>query len=424
MAKKKTSRSTKSAAEDLVDEQSTQDVSETSKEPSTADDGTEQENNAKSDKSETTSEMAETETDTSDEVENAASETGDESVTVEEPAPSEHSINPTSASQETESSFLPMALGGVAAGAIGFAAAFFGLAQKPDTEAAALSQQIQRIETSVGEQSETMSALTQKVDDLGAPDMSLVEGRLDDVQASVADLLTRLESTEATLNGIDTRLTTLEKRPVTEGASQEAVAAYERELEAAAADIARQRQELETLIANAIDTEDAAEEASKAAIRRASISRVLSALESGAPFEGALADLQDAGAEVPEALTAIAATGATPVTDLQQSFPDAARAALAIARSTDGASDESGGFTSFLRTQLGARSLEPREGNDPDAILSRAEAATQEGRLSDALSEIDTLPDNAKAEFSAWSEQATERLNALRAAQDLNETLN
>jgi len=158
-------------------------------------------------------------------------------------------------------------------------------------------------------------------------------------------------------------------------------------------------------------------------MRRAGISRLLSALESGAPFEGALADLQEAGAEVPEALTAVAATGVTPVTDLQQYFPDAARAALAIARSTDGASDGSGGFTSFLRTQLGARSLEPREGNDPDAILSRAEAATREGRLSDALSEIEALPDDAKAEFSAWSERATERLNALRAAQDLSEAL-
>ncbi|WP_317056409.1 COG4223 family protein [Roseovarius rhodophyticola] len=405
----------------MVDEQSTQDVSEGSEETSSGDDGTEQENNSESDETETASES--TETSSSNEVETDTHDTTIESDPVEEPTPTEHSKNPASASPETESSFLPMALGGVAAGAIGFAAAFFGLAQKPDTEAAALSQQIQQIEASVGEQSEAMSSLTQQVDDLGAPDMSAVESRVGDVQASVADLLTRLESTEATLNGVDTRLTTLEKRPVTEGASQEAVAAYERELEAAAADIARQRQELEALISNAIDTEDAAEEASKAAIRRAGISRLLSALESGAPFEGALADLQDAGAEVPEALNAVAATGVTPVTDLQQSFPDAARAALAIARSTDGTADGSGGFTSFLRTQLGARSLEPREGNDPDAILSRAEAATREGRLSDALSEIDTLPDDAKAEFSAWSEQATERLNALRAAQDLSETL-
>ncbi|MEL7256609.1 MAG: hypothetical protein AAFN80_02045, partial [Pseudomonadota bacterium] len=262
MAKKKTSRSTKPAAEDLLDEQSTQqDVPEASEEPSTGDDGAAQETTTDTDKTESENTETETETDSPDEVEKDTPKTSLESDTVEEPKSNDHSEQSTSpATQETESSFLPMALGGVAAGAIGFAAAFFGLAQKPDPEAAALSEQIQQIETSVSEQSETMSALTQQVDGLGAPDMSAVEGRLGEIQSSVNDLLTRLESTETTLNGIDTRLTTLEKRPVTEGASEEAVAAYERELEAAAADIARQRQELEALIANALDTEDAAEE--------------------------------------------------------------------------------------------------------------------------------------------------------------------
>ncbi|WP_338549651.1 COG4223 family protein [Roseovarius phycicola] len=405
----------------MVDPQTTQDASNVSDESASGTQDPIIENNLKS-------EEASASGDIGTDADIGAGSNADEPETSVEEKPQEEDTpvkpqEPTTAHQETESSFLPMALGGVAAGAIGFAAAFFGLAQQPDTDGAALSQKIQQIETSVGEQGETVNALTEKLDDVSAPDFSSFEGRLDEVQSALSGLLTRLETTEATLNAIDTRLTTLEKRPVTEGASQEAVAAYERELEAAAADIAQQRADLESLIASAIDTEDAAEEASKAAMRRASISRVLSALESGAPFDGALADLREAGADVPDVLSEVAGTGVTPFSELQQSFPEAARAALAIARATEGAAEGSGGLTGFLRTQLGARSLEPREGNDADAILSRAEAATRDGRLSDALSEIDALPDDAKAEFSAWSAQATERLNALRAAQDLSEAL-
>ena len=78
----------------------------------------------------------------------------------------------------------------------------------------------------------------------------------------------------------------------------------------------------------------------------------------------------------------------------------------------------------FIRTQLDARSLEPREGDDPDAILSRAEAATQQGRLTDALAEIEALPDVARAELSDWAAQATRRLEAVAAAQQLSEELN
>lgn len=421
MAKKKTSRSTKPAAKNVVDSQTTQDASSVSDESANETQDPIIENNL-------TSEEASASGDTGADADLGAGADADVPETSVEQKPQEEDTpvklqEPANARQETESSFVPMALGGVAAGAIGFAAAFFGLAQQPDTEGATLSQKIQQIETSIGEQGETVNEIAEKLDDVSAPDFSSFEGRLDEVQFSLSGLLTRLETTEATLNAIDTRLTTLEKRPVTEGASQEAVAAYERELEAAAADIAQQRADLESLIASALDTEDAAEEASKAAMRRAGVSRVLSALESGAPFDGALADLREAGADVPDVLSDVAGTGVTPFSELQQSFPEAARAALAIARATEGAAEGSGGLTGFLRTQLGARSLEPREGNDADAILSRAEAATRDGRLSDALSEIDALPDDAKAEFSAWSAQATERLNALRAAQDLSEAL-
>ena len=87
-------------------------------------------------------------------------------------------------------------------------------------------------------------------------------------------------------------------------------------------------------------------------------------------------------------------------------------------------SGESGGFTAFVRNQLGARSLEPQEGNDPDAILSRAEAALREGRLADAVAEVETLPEIARLELTGWTGQAALRLEALAAMRVLNDNLN
>jgi hypothetical protein len=111
--------------------------------------------------------------------------------------------------------------------------------------------------------------------------------------------------------------------------------------------------------------------------------------------------------------------------DLQASFPDLARDALAVARDESARSGEAtDGATSFLRNMLGARSLEPREGSDPDAVLSRAEAAVRENRLRDALAEIETLPDVAKGTFADWVARTEQRLAAIEAAQGLSEELN
>jgi len=78
----------------------------------------------------------------------------------------------------------------------------------------------------------------------------------------------------------------------------------------------------------------------------------------------------------------------------------------------------------FVRSQLGLRSLAPREGDDADAVLSRAEAALREGDLEATLAELDGLPDPAKAEMAAWVEAATARVDALEAARAFEQSLN
>jgi len=178
------------------------------------------------------------------------------------------------------------------------------------------------------------------------------------------------------------------------------------------------------MTSRAREMEDSAEETAEATMRRAALSRIQTALDTGGSFADALADLGATGVSVPEALSRHADGGIPTLTDLQAAFPQAARAALAAARSEAVGSGETGGLTAFLRTQLGARSLEPREGDDPDAVLSRAEAAARDGRLIDALAEIEALPKVAKAELSNWAVLAGRRLDAVDAAQKLAEELN
>ena len=79
--------------------------------------------------------------------------------------------------------------------------------------------------------------------------------------------------------------------------------------------------------------------------------------------------------------------------------------------------------TSFLRTQTGARSLEPREGNDPDDILSRDEAELTQADLSAALGEIATLPPEAQPAMADWRAVAEKRLAAVKAVADIAATI-
>ena len=103
-------------------------------------------------------------------------------------------------------------------------------------------------------------------------------------------------------------------------------------------------------------------------------------------------------------------------------FPPAARDALDAARLDDPNSTK--GIGAFLKRQLGARSTTPQEGNDTDAILSRAEDALKREDLSTALIELDALPPVAAEKMAGWVEMATQRRDALAAvnavAADLN----
>jgi hypothetical protein len=95
---------------------------------------------------------------------------------------------------------------------------------------------------------------------------------------------------------------------------------------------------------------------------------------------------------------------------------------LSAARSA-GTGEGQQGIGGFLTRSLGVRSVAPREGNDPDAVLSRAEAAVNAGDLSAALNELDTLPEEAQAVMADWRAAADARVSARTAADALAQRL-
>ncbi|MGL4320847.1 MAG: COG4223 family protein, partial [Paracoccaceae bacterium] len=71
--------------------------------------------------------------------------------------------------------------------------------------------------------------------------------------------------------------------------------------------------------------------------------------------------------------------------------------------------------SSFLRSQTGARSLSPREGDDPDAVLSRIEAALAAGSVADAFALMPALPEVSQAAMAEWVASAQLHLDGQQA---------
>ncbi len=294
-----------------------------------------------------------------------------------------------------KSGFLPLALGGLAAGVIGFAVATF-TAPAADTSLA----------TQVAAQSNTIAALSDRIANQRGPDLSGIEASIAELTARIAELEARPQVVAAPAG-----------ENVDVSADMDALRAQIAEMTNAA------QTELEEARAAAASIEANAVAAARNAAGRAALARVQTALESGAPLGATLADLEEAiGVTAPDELVA-AQDGIPTLASLQDSFPDAARAALATARSEGVAGEETTGLGAFFRTQFDVRSTAPREGDGADAVLSRAEAAIRIGRLSDALAELSAVPEIGRAEMSDWLAQAELRAGAVAAVDILSSTL-
>ena len=331
---------------------------------------------------------------------------------------------PVVAQPQRRGSMWPAVFGGVIAALLGFIAGrgdqleqyLPQSIQRQATDLTAIEEETAALVAQTAEQAERIAALeAQEIPEIPEmPEVPDLSGELADVNAAIADL-------NASISELAGRVEQLEARPIAtvneDSASSEDLAQLQAALD-------NQRAEIEALAARAEEAEaNAAAEASRI-LARAALTRVVTAVESGEAYAPALGDLEQvAPVEVPNALRDSAERGVPTLTSLRESFPDAARAGLAAARENI-PEFEVEGITGFLKRQLSARSITPREGDDPDAILSRAEAAVRAGDLETALAEMDGLPEIARSAMSEWLDAAMARKAAQDAAEQLADSLN
>ena len=224
------------------------------------------------------------------------------------------------------------------------------------------------------------------------------------------------EALSAQVVALIERLDAIEERSVTTGNSG---ADFSDDFATLLDGAEKQQVVIDALLADARVEVQTSQDAASYTLARAAVTRILAAIETGAPFTIALDDLEAAGmSEIPEALRAVSADGVVTLAKLQDAIPEVSRAALAASPA-----DADAGLGGFLKRQLGARSVAPREGNDPDAILSRVEGAVRKGQLADALSEAEALPQEAKSAMSDWLNSAASRLAVTSASEVLMQRL-
>jgi hypothetical protein len=312
----------------------------------------------------------------------------------------------TSVSNEPEkSNILPLIFGGVLAVIIGFAVArsdlidyFLPPSWRLDAGEVALQNQITSSQSEIETLNEKVAAISSGLANASTPTQDVVDA----LTSQIDTLVDRLEA--------------IEERPITTGNSGADLSGDFATLRGVAE---KQQAEIDALLADARLEKQTSQDAASNTLARAAATRIAAAIESGTPFAAALGDLEATGmSEIPEVLRTVAADGVITLASLQDAAPDASRAALAASPT-----DANAGFGGFLKRQLGARSVAPREGNDPDAILSRVEGAVHQGHLTDALAEAEALPQEAKSAMSDWLDSVATRLAVTSASEALMQRL-
>lgn len=350
---------------------------------------------------------------------------------------------PVKQPEKSASVFWPLVFGGIVAAGLGFAAAELNfLNTRPDLAAiqgtqADLQKQIAALapadlsglESGIAEVSEGVTGLGAQLKEIDTrlvaveerPQIVAEEGEspgeafvreLNALKASAEEQRDEIASLIEAAQGLPTLKTSVEE--LLENAQ---------DLPALTSTVAEQKEEIARLLENALTVEEATADAAREAAIQAATAKLTAAFGSGEAYADVLDDLSAAGiADLPSGLTDPAGDGVATLLTLQTEFPDTARSALAAARET-GVDAGTGGVGGFLKRQLGARSVAPRDGDDPDAVLSRAEAAVRSGQIADALTEIDALPTEVQGAMEAWLAQARTRAAAEVAVQDLSERL-
>lgn len=320
---------------------------------------------------------------------------------------------------------VPLVLGGVIAAALGF-----GAAQLVPQGWPLGGQEIAALQDGLAAQSGRVQALEAALAEAqAAPDAdSLAASTTEAAQAALAPLQARLDQTEQALAALEARFAA--SASATDAAALADFNERLSALEAASAELRQAVADARAIAegrateaeAQAAATAASAEAAAERTAARLALAELAAALESGTGYGASLPALA-AVADLPTALTGPAETGVASLTRLQQEFPPAARAALAASLPAVAEDTFASRIEAFLRAQLGARSLAVREGDDPDAVLSRAEAALRSGQVATALETLAALPETGRDAMSGWLHAAETRLAALAALAELSHGL-
>lgn len=278
---------------------------------------------------------------------------------------------------------------------------------------AAMQETMPRLPADLESRLEALEAARTDTSGTAAALESLRE-RMDGLQSALAGAaeIEEIDQQAEAINALADRITALEA---------ENGAGLDERIESAVAAAMAEARALQEARAQEIDT--AAEGLARSEERiaaRAALADLIAAAESGAAAPQAVEDIA-IYTTPPEGLSAFE-DGVTTLGTLQDSFPELARAALRAAPPPPdaGVGDR---LIGFLRQQTGARSLAPRAGNDPDALLSRAEAQLRQGDVAGTLDTLQDLPAESVAVLADWQEQAQNRLTALRALEQLQADL-
>lgn len=348
-------------------------------------------------------------------------------------------------------SFVLLLAGGAIAAALGYYAALQTVAPPQDYTA-----EIQRMQAGfdarIAELEQKNAAMAAQIQSAAATDPA------SDLQALKAAIASNLENLTDRLGLTETQLQTavaeleaikskLASNLVTTGgelndAAKNLIARYGSEIEALKskideqirmnADLAEKLQQVANTAATQLTEarEKAASLADSAvnSVKNADISMAMTRLQAAIDTGKAYADLlvqiaKDAAVDIPDALLNPSHDGVSPLLKLQQDFPDAARKGLKAsikATAGEGIGDK---LVAFVQAQIGARSLEEKPGDDPDAVLSRAQGALNRGELAAAVDLIHQLPAEGIAAMSDWLAQADMRLAAYQALETFSQSL-
>ena len=339
--------------------------------------------------------------------------------------------------EKEKSPIFPMLMGGIITSTIGFGAAYYLFTSNIMTNWITINDVQSELSVNITENKNSISLNTKTNVDQGTKLQSII-AKLEthsaqfealnvsltsmvNLSKTVDDLKVRIENIEMLTADISQRLAEIEKRPVTATLSSEVIATYNSEVTKLIETMVAQREEVETLLGEATAKKAQASEMARRTQANLTFNTIQTLFKTGESFAIELDEFSKlTDAQIPAALQKIAGEGIQRLEKLTETFPEVARAAIAAERSGDSYDGTIHSLVGFLKSQLQARSVTPKEGRDADAILSRAEAALREGKLDKAIEELQALQSPAKEAMAEWQAKAQQRLNLVHALNSLS----